>query len=81
MTMTYRIAHSAGMDAANRQMRAAGRTAWNERDAALAAATLRECLPLCAEYPGIEPGFCGCRMCMPVDWSQLLLVFWLRTAE
>ena len=60
MIMTYRIAHSAGMDAANRQMRAAGRTAWNEEDAALAAAILHKCFPPCAEHPGLEPELCGC---------------------
>ena len=35
--MTYRMAMAAGQDAANRQMRAAGRTAWNEEDYATAA--------------------------------------------
>lgn len=33
----HRIAASAGRDAANRQMRAAGRSAWSRADAALAA--------------------------------------------
>ena len=53
--MTYRIAYSAGLDAANRQMRSAGRAAWNEDDANLAAASLSRHLPLCAEHPGICP--------------------------
>ncbi len=75
MKMTYRIAHSAGMDAANRQMRAAGRTAWNQEDAALAAATLRKCFPLCAEHPGIGPERCGCEKCCLEDRTQLLLTF------
>ena len=38
--MTYRIAYSLGLDAANRQMQRAGRTSWNEDDANLAAHTL-----------------------------------------
>lgn len=33
---TYRMAMSAGRDAANRQMKAAGRTAWTEEDYATA---------------------------------------------
>jgi hypothetical protein len=37
--MTYKLAMAAGRDAANRQMRAAGRSAWNEDDCALACAT------------------------------------------
>ena len=65
MTMTYRIAHAAGTDAANRQMRAAGRDTWNQEDAALAAATLRKCFPLCVEHPEIEPELCGCVRCPP----------------
>jgi hypothetical protein len=32
MTITYKIAMAAGRDAANRQMKAAGRTSWNEDD-------------------------------------------------
>jgi len=39
MRMTYSIALSLGLDAANRQMRQAGRTVWNEDDAGLAART------------------------------------------
>ena len=35
MRMTYRTAYSLGLDAANLQMRRAGRTAWNEDDATL----------------------------------------------
>lgn len=34
-----KIANAAGMDAANRAMRAAGRSAWNDDDAALACDT------------------------------------------
>jgi hypothetical protein len=44
MKMTYTIAHAAGWDAANKQMRAAGRTAWNEEDYNLAARTMNELL-------------------------------------
>ncbi len=48
MRMTYGIAYSLGLDAANRQMQQAGRRAWNEEDAELAAATLnRHFPPLC----------------------------------
>ena len=58
--MTYRIAYSLGLDAANQQMRAANRSAWNEGDAALAASTLNRYFPLCAELPGVAPEACGC---------------------
>lgn len=37
--ITYHLAMAAGQDAANRQMRKAGRTAWSEEDYNLAAAT------------------------------------------
>lgn len=47
--MTYRIAHSLGTDAANRQMRQDGRTKWNEEDLNLAADTHRKHFPLCFE--------------------------------
>ena len=40
-------------DAANRQMHSAGRTAWNEGDAELAARTLNLHFPLCMEHPGV----------------------------
>ena len=63
MTMSYRIAHSTGIDAVNQQMRAAGHTNWNEEDAAPAAATLHRLYPLCVEHPGIEPELCGCAKC------------------
>ena len=65
MRMTYGIAYSLGLDAANRQMQQAGRIAWNEEDAELAAATLNRHFPLCAEVPGIRPEICGCRLCRP----------------
>jgi hypothetical protein len=32
ITMTYQLANAAGMDAGNRSMRKAGRTAWNAED-------------------------------------------------
>ncbi len=79
MTMTYRIAHSLGTDAANNQMRAAGRTAWSQEDAALAAATLRKVFPLCVELPGVEPELCGCTKCRAAAGAQLLLGFRPRT--
>jgi hypothetical protein len=44
MRITYKLAHAAGMDAANRQMRENGRSAWNEDDYNLAAATMNRLL-------------------------------------
>ncbi len=41
-TMTEDIARAAARDAANRQMRAAGRTSWNMDDLLLAGRTFRE---------------------------------------
>lgn len=41
---TYGLAHAAGWDAANKQMREAGRTVWNEDDANLAAETMKRIL-------------------------------------
>ena len=60
MRMTCQIAHSLGLDAANRQMRQNGRTGWNEDDTELAAHTLNLRFPLCMELPGIRPEMCGC---------------------
>lgn len=51
MDMTYKIAHSAGMDAADRQMKAAGRTAWNEDDAQLAADVFGRLWPMDKDLP------------------------------
>ena len=39
MVITYKIAMAAGTDAANKQMRKAGRAVWNESDYNLAADT------------------------------------------
>lgn len=39
LTLTRSACHAAGTDAANRQMRKAGRTKWSENDAALACET------------------------------------------
>jgi hypothetical protein len=47
MTITREIAYSAGIDAANRSMRAAGRTTWNEDDANNAAREFSRLWPLC----------------------------------
>ena len=44
MNITYKIAMAAGHDAANRQMKAAGRAAWNEADFNLAAETVARLL-------------------------------------
>jgi hypothetical protein len=45
--LTRSFAYSAGMDAANRSMRAAGRTAWNDDDANLACSEFNRLWPLC----------------------------------
>ena|GEM_PF-4105729 len=45
--MTYRIANAAARDAANRQMRAAGRTSWSHKDYNLACCTLDRLFPEC----------------------------------
>lgn len=63
--MTYPIAHSIGLDAANRQMCSAGRSACDEDDANLAATLLNRYFPLCAGHPGISPEACGCGKCCP----------------
>jgi hypothetical protein len=44
MTVTYKIAMAAGQDAANRQMKAEGRSAWSAADFDLAADTTRKLL-------------------------------------
>ena len=76
MRMNSRIAYSLGLDAANRQMSQAGRTAWNEEDAALASRTLNTYFPLCNELPGINPAACGCTGCGPVSATgQIYLPF------
>ena len=80
MRVTYRIAHSLGLDAANQQMRAANRSAWNEQDAALAASTLNRFFPLCMELPGVTPELCGCVRCVPNTEEQMSF-FSLRVAE
>ena len=49
MTMNGKVAYSLGMDAANKQMRADGRTEWNEEDYNLGARTQYEAFPPCAE--------------------------------
>ena len=71
MRMTYRIAYSLGLDAANQQMRAANRSAWNDGDAALAASTLNRYFPLCAEVPDVAPETCGCIRCVPKTEEQM----------
>jgi hypothetical protein len=42
--MTYKIAMAAGRDAANRNMKANGRTVWNEEDYNIAAALVEKLL-------------------------------------
>lgn len=47
LLLTRAIAYSAGLDAANRSMRTAGRKAWSEEDAGVAAAEFTRLWPLC----------------------------------
>jgi hypothetical protein len=63
ITMTKDLAFAAGKDAANRQMRATGRAAWNVNDFNLAVRTESDLYPLCREFPDIPPDHCGCRTC------------------
>ena len=46
LKMTYKLAHAAGTDAANRNMRSEGRKVWNAEDAEIAAATLNRLYPV-----------------------------------
>jgi hypothetical protein len=50
IVITQDLAHAAGMDAGNRSMRRAGRTAWNEEDYNAAAAEEHRLLPCPAPY-------------------------------
>lgn len=43
--ITHELAHAAGWDAANRSMRAAGRTQWNEDDYNAMAAEYERLIP------------------------------------
>ncbi len=54
------------MDAANRSMRAAGRKAWNEDDANLAAREFNRLWPLCPHR--CEPGECS--QCEPETYLR-----------
>jgi hypothetical protein len=54
--LTREIAYSPGMDAANRSMRSAGRKAWNEDHASIAAKEFNRLWPLCPQH--CEPGEC-----------------------
>ncbi len=47
MKMTIHIARAAAQDAANKQMRMAGRKAWNEDDFNIAAETFASLAALC----------------------------------
>lgn len=49
--ITRELANASAMDAANRQMRKAGRKAWNEDDYNLSVSTFNRLWPLEAEYP------------------------------
>lgn len=57
ITLTRELARAASCDAANRQMRAAGRTAWNEDDADLACAEFERLWPVERDLgvPGTAP--------------------------
>ena len=46
LTLTYRLAMAAGMDAGCRSMRRAGRKAWNEEDRSEACRTVDALIPL-----------------------------------
>jgi hypothetical protein len=54
--MTPELARAAAADAANRQMRAAGRKAWSEDDYTLACATFERLWPLECEFQYIASG-------------------------
>lgn len=49
MILTDSLAHAAATDAANRQMKAAGRKVWNENDFNLAAQTKARLMNYCSE--------------------------------
>jgi len=50
-TMTYQLAQAASFDAANRSMRAAGRTAWSEEDYNAHVREFDRLWPLESQYP------------------------------
>jgi hypothetical protein len=53
--MTYALAMAAGQDAANRVMRAEGRTVWNEDDYAIAAELTDKILRRWRIAHGVQP--------------------------
>ena len=55
--ITRQLAHAAAMDAGNRAMRKAGRTAWAEEDADACWREFDRLWPLEAELAQIEQGF------------------------
>jgi hypothetical protein len=59
--MTREFAYAAGLDAANRSMRTAGRTAWNEEDAEIARLEFDRLWPFCKHGSDIE----NCAHCSP----------------
>ena len=61
--MTRQIAYSVGLDAANRSMRSAGRTAWNEDDANVAAREFKRLWPLCGHGADQD----SCALCNDTD--------------
>lgn len=56
ITLTREIAFSAAMDAGNRAMRAAGRTAWSKADCNTAWAEFDRLWPLERDLPGGNDG-------------------------
>lgn len=60
ISLTRELAYACGLDAANRSMRAAGRTAWNEDDADTAAAEFNRLWPLCPHEADRE----SCASCL-----------------
>ena len=63
LKITRALAYACGLDAANRSMRAAGRTTWNEEDAHRAAAEFNRLWPLCPH--GADPECCY--LCDPLS--------------
>ena len=76
MRMTYGIAYSFGLEAANLQMRQAGRAVWSKQDAELAAAMLHRHFPLCAEVQVIQPVLCGCPAWSPHSQPSVQGLLW-----
>lgn len=64
--LTRELAFAASLDAGNRSMYLAKRTAWSEEDADAAANEFNRLWPLCVH--GAEPQ--DCRMCLGVEQNR-----------